>query len=68
MANDNQNPFYRDMKSALTENRFDKKTKVTPQEKLAALERRLDREKLTASEIEDIRKQIAVIQERLAMK
>jgi DNA-binding transcriptional regulator YiaG len=68
MANDNQNPFYRDMKSALTENRFDKKSKQTPQEKLAALEKRLDREKLSPSEIEDIRKQMAVIQERLAMK
>lgn len=66
MANDNNNPFYRDMKAALTENRFDKKSKQTPQDKLAALERRLDREKLSPSEIEDIRKQMAKIQDYIA--
>ena len=66
MANENDNPFYRDMKSALTENRFDRKSKQTPQDKLLALERRLDREKLSPSEIEDIRKQIARLQDVIA--
>ena len=68
MANDNQNPFYRDLKEALVANRFDKKAKLTAGDKLATLERRLDREKLTNSEIEDIRKQIRNYSGRLRPK
>jgi hypothetical protein len=68
MANDNNNPFYKDMKAALTENRFDRKSKQTPQDKLAALERRLDREKLSPSEIDDIRKQMARLQDIISGK
>ena len=66
--NDNNHPFFKAMKSALVENRFDNKTKTTPQERLAALEKRLDREKLTDAEIEEIRKEIAHLQDRLAGK